>query len=63
LIIEVYVDDNIFGNNDDRMSQKFSKDMKNEFKISLLVTLSFFLELYICEIDIGIFISQTKYVR
>jgi hypothetical protein len=27
LIIEVYVDDIIFGSDDDRMSHKFSKDM------------------------------------
>jgi hypothetical protein len=31
LIIEVYVDDIIFGSHDERKSQKFSKDMQNEF--------------------------------
>jgi hypothetical protein len=36
LLIEVYVDDIIFGSDDDRMSQKFSKDMHNEFEMSLL---------------------------
>jgi hypothetical protein len=29
LLIEVYVDDIIFGSDDDRLSQKFSKDMQN----------------------------------
>jgi hypothetical protein len=29
IIIEVYVDDIIFGSDDDRLSQKFSKDMHN----------------------------------
>jgi hypothetical protein len=33
LIIEVYVDEIIFGSDDDRMSRKFAKDMKNEFEI------------------------------
>ena len=28
LLIEVYVDDIIFGSNDDRLSQKFAKDMQ-----------------------------------
>jgi hypothetical protein len=31
LLIEVYVDDIIFGSNDDRLSHKFAKDMQNEF--------------------------------
>jgi hypothetical protein len=31
LLIEVYVDDIIFGSDDDKMSQKFAKDMHNEF--------------------------------
>ena len=42
LLIEVYVDDIIFGSNDDRLIQKFAKDMKNEFEMSLLGELSFF---------------------
>ena len=43
IIIEVYVDDIIFGSDDDRMSQKFSKDMKNE--MYLLEELNLFLGL------------------
>ena len=35
-LIEVYVDDIIFGSDDDRMSQKFAKDMQNEFEMSLI---------------------------
>jgi hypothetical protein len=45
LLIEVYVDDIIFGSDDDRLSQKFAKDMQNEFEMSLLGELSFFLGL------------------
>jgi hypothetical protein len=48
LLIEVYVDDIIFGNDDDKLSQKFAKDMLNEFKMSLLGELSFFMGLQIC---------------
>jgi hypothetical protein len=43
LLIEVYVDDIIFGSDDDMLSQKFAKDMHNEFEMSLLGELSFFL--------------------
>jgi hypothetical protein len=45
LLIEFNVDDIIFGSDDDRLSQKFSKDMQNEFEMSLLEELSFFLGL------------------
>jgi hypothetical protein len=63
IIIEVYVDDIIFGSDDDRLSQKFSKDMHNEFEMSLLGELNFFLGLHISQLDEGIFISQTKYIK
>jgi hypothetical protein len=63
LLIEVYVDDIIFGSDDDRLSQKFAKDMHNEFEMSLLGELSFFLGLQIRQSNQGIFISQTKYIR
>jgi hypothetical protein len=33
LIIEVYVDEISFGRDDDRMSQKFAKDMQDESKV------------------------------
>jgi hypothetical protein len=63
LLIEVYVDDIIFGSDDHKMSQKFEKDMQNDFEMSLLEELSFFLDLHICQRNQGIFISQTKYIR
>jgi hypothetical protein len=61
LLIEIY--DIVFGSTNDRLSQKFAKDMHNEFEISLLGELSFFLGLQICQRNQGIFISQTKYIR
>jgi hypothetical protein len=36
--------------------------MQNEFEMSLLGELSFFLGLQICQSNQGIFISQTKYI-
>jgi hypothetical protein len=63
LLIEVYVDDIIFGSDDDRLIHKFSKDMQNEFEMSLLGKLSFFLGLQIHQRNQGIFISQTKYIK
>jgi hypothetical protein len=36
LLIEVYVDDIIFGSDDDRLSQKFAKDKHNDLKCCYL---------------------------
>jgi hypothetical protein len=47
LIIEVYADDIMFGSGDDRMSQKFAKDMHNEFGMYFLGELILFLGLQI----------------
>ena len=63
IIIEFYVDDIIFGSDDDRLSQQFAKDMQKEFEMSLLGELKFFLGLHISQQNNGIFISQSKYIK
>ena len=45
IIVEVYVNDIIFGSDDDKMSQKFSKNMQCEFEMNLLGEFNFFLGL------------------
>ena len=42
LLIEVYVDDIIFGSDGDRLSHKIVKDMQNEIEMSLLIELLIF---------------------
>ena len=63
IIIEVYVDDIIFGSDDDRLSQQFAKDMQSKFEMSLLGELKCFLGLHISQLNNGIFISQSKYIK
>ena len=63
IIIEVYVDDIIFGSDDDRLSQQFAKDMQSEFEMSMLGELNFFLGRQISQLNDGIFISQSKYIK
>jgi hypothetical protein len=63
LLIEIYVDDIVFGSTNDRFSQNIAKDMQNELEMSLLGELSFFLGLQIHQRNQGICISQTKYIR
>ena len=62
-IVEVYVDDIIFGSNDDQLSKKFSKNMQIEFYMSLLGELKYFLWLQISQQEKGIFICQAKYIK
>ena len=42
MIVQIYVDDIIFGSGDDRLSQQFANYMQKEFETSLLGELKFF---------------------
>ena len=57
IIVEIYVDDIIFGSDNDQLSKQFAQSMQNEFEISMLGELKFFLGLQISQSDKGIFIS------
>eukprot|EP00253_Pinus_taeda_P017688 PITA_17688 len=63
LILVVYVDDIIFGSNEEAMSQNFSLVMQKEFEMSFLGELTYFLGLQIQQNKGGIFLSQTKYLK
>jgi len=63
LILVVYVDDIIFGSNEEAMSQIFALVMQKEFEMSLLGELTYFLGLKIQQNEDGIFLSQTKYLK
>ena len=63
IIIVVYVDDIIFGSNEESMSQNFASIMQQEFEMSLLGELTYFLGLQDQQNKYGIFLSQTKYLK
>jgi len=63
LIVQIYVDDIIFGATNDSSCKDFSKLMQAEFKMSMMEELKFFLGLQIMQIYEGIYIHQTKYVK
>eukprot|EP00253_Pinus_taeda_P014490 PITA_14490 len=63
LIIVVYVDDIIFGSNEESMSWNFASIMQQEFEMSLLGELTYFLGLQVQQNKDGIFLSQTKYLK
>jgi len=63
LIIVVYVDDIMFGCNNDESSHEFAQEMSKEFEMSMIGELSFFLGLQITQSLKGIFITRSKYLN
>eukprot|EP00253_Pinus_taeda_P025748 PITA_25748 len=63
LILVVYVDDIIFGSNEEAMSQNFALVMQKEFEMSLIGEMTYFLGLQIQQNEGDIFLSQTKYLK
>ncbi|KAJ1700212.1 hypothetical protein LUZ63_008724 [Rhynchospora breviuscula] len=63
LLVQIYVDDIIFGSTNATLAQEFSSLMSSEFEMSMMGELNFFLGLQIKQLHDGIFISQTKYAK
>nr|GEW66163.1 putative ribonuclease H-like domain-containing protein [Tanacetum cinerariifolium] len=62
LLVQVYVDDNIFGSTKKELCIAFEKMMHEKFQMSSMGELTFFLGLQVRQKKDGIFISQDKYV-
>nr|GEY07379.1 uncharacterized mitochondrial protein AtMg00810-like [Tanacetum cinerariifolium] len=62
LLVQVYVDDIIFGSNKKSLCTEFERLMHKKFQMSSIGELTFFLRLQVMQKDDGIFISQDKYV-
>ena len=63
LLVQIYVDDIIFGSTNPYLCEEFSKCMHNEFEMSTMGELSFFLGLQIKQLKGGIFLNQEKYIK
>ncbi|GJV76265.1 putative ribonuclease H-like domain-containing protein [Tanacetum coccineum] len=62
LLVQVYVDDIIFGSTKKSLCTEFESLMHKKFQMSSIGELTFFLGLQVMQRDDGIFISQDKYV-
>nr|GEU48099.1 hypothetical protein [Tanacetum cinerariifolium] len=62
LLVQIYVDDIIFGATNKDLCKSFEKLMKDRFQMSSIGELTFFLGLQVKQKKDGIFISQDKYV-
>ncbi|GJT35045.1 retrovirus-related pol polyprotein from transposon TNT 1-94 [Tanacetum coccineum] len=63
IIIQIYVDDIIFGSTCQDMCDEFAKIMHDEFEMSMMGELNFFLGLQIKQMEDGIFFNQSKYIK
>ncbi|GJZ94634.1 putative ribonuclease H-like domain-containing protein [Tanacetum coccineum] len=63
LLVQVYVDDIIFGSTNKAWCEEFEVLMQGEFEMSAMGEMSFFLGLQVKQLPDGIFISQDKYVK
>ncbi|GJT84538.1 retrovirus-related pol polyprotein from transposon TNT 1-94 [Tanacetum coccineum] len=63
IVVQIYVDDIIFGSTSQNLCDDFATIMHNEFEISMMGELNFFLGLQIKQIEDIIFFNQSKYIK
>ncbi|GJY12179.1 retrovirus-related pol polyprotein from transposon TNT 1-94 [Tanacetum coccineum] len=63
IIVQIYVDDIIFRSTCQDICDNFSKIMHDEFEMSIMGELKFFLGLQIKQLEDGIFFNQSKYIK
>ncbi|KAI3813846.1 hypothetical protein L1987_18581 [Smallanthus sonchifolius] len=63
LLVQIYVDDIIFGSTRKKLCKDFEVLMHSKFEMSSMGELNFFLGLQVKQVPNGIFISQSKYVK
>jgi len=63
IIVQIYVDNIIFGGSSHSLVAKFVDTMRREFKMSMMGELNFFLRLQIKQTQDGTFVHQGKYTK
>nr|GEV39903.1 hypothetical protein [Tanacetum cinerariifolium] len=63
LLVQIYVDDIVFGSTNPNLSKCFEKLMHSKFEMSMIGELKFFLRIHIHQSPRGIFINQSKYAQ
>ena len=62
-VLQIYIDNIIFGSTNQDYCEEFGKMMVNEFEMSMIGELSYFLGLQIKQMKNGTFVSQGKYIK
>jgi hypothetical protein len=63
LLVQIYVDDIIFSGSSHTLVSRFREMMENEFQVSIMGELTFFLGIQVKQMKEGIFIHQAKYTK
>ena len=63
LLVQIYIDDIIFGATNVFLCEEFARCMHSEFEMSMTGELNFFIGLQIKKLKEGTFINQAKYIR
>ncbi|GJZ49495.1 retrovirus-related pol polyprotein from transposon TNT 1-94 [Tanacetum coccineum] len=63
IVVQIYVDDIIFGSTNPKLSKRFEKLMHNKFEMSMMGELKLFLGIQIHQTPRGTFINQAKYAQ
>ncbi|GJR14694.1 retrovirus-related pol polyprotein from transposon TNT 1-94 [Tanacetum coccineum] len=63
IIVQIYVDDIIFGSTCQDICDEFAKIMYDEFEMSMMGELNFFFGLQIKQMEDGMFFNQSKYIK
>ncbi|GKE95846.1 retrovirus-related pol polyprotein from transposon TNT 1-94 [Tanacetum coccineum] len=63
IIVQIYVDDIIFGSTCQDLCDDFSKIMHDEFEMRMMGELNFYLGLQIKQLEDVIFFNQSKYIK
>jgi hypothetical protein len=63
LLVQIYVDDIIFGGSSHTLVSRFQEIMESEFQMSMMGELIFFLSIQVKQTKQGTFVHQAKYTK
>jgi hypothetical protein len=63
LLVQIYVDDIIFGGSSHTLVSRFQEMMESEFQMSMMGELTFFLGIQLKQMKQDIFVHQAKYTK
>jgi len=63
LVVQIYIDDIIFDSSNASLCKEFSKLMQDEFEMSMMGELKFFLGIRINQCNDGVYVHQSNYTK
>jgi hypothetical protein len=63
LLVQIYMDDIIFGGSSHTLVSRFQEMMESEFQMSMMGELTFFLGIQVKQMKQGTFVHQAKYTK